>query len=201
MAEAKGRDAVAPAERLLTRFLGLVEGRIQTPIPEAWEAAVKSIKGNGETAIWFSCPALVEEALKKHRPQKDANDWIVAIDRLSIRVPVEQGLAPVQNVAVHVDSGVVYIGLYGWPPIPYRLFAFDRTSKKVLWVSEVWAAGGLTNYEGQGWHFAEVRSVGQTLTVFGISEGSAYIEVFDKKTGENRCRFGTAYFDVIPARK
>ena len=42
---------------------------------------------------------------------------------------------------------------------------------------------------------------GETLTVFGISDGDIYIEVFDKMTAENRCRFGTAYFDAIAPGK
>ena len=121
-------------------------------------------------------------------------------DGLSIRVPLEDGLGPVGNVAVHLDTEAVYIALYGWPPIPYRLFAFDRASKKVIWSSKVWAAGGLMNYEGRGWHLANSLA-GETLTIFGISEGSAYIEVFDKNTGENRCRFSTSYFDVTAERK
>ena len=125
------------------------------PIPEAWEAAVKSTKGSSRMAIWFSCPELVEGALKRTRPQRDAHEWIVEKDGLSIRVPLEDGLGPVDNVAVHLDTEAVYIALYGWPPIPYRLFAIDRASKKVIWSSKVWAAGGLMNYEGRGWHLAE----------------------------------------------
>jgi hypothetical protein len=196
MPKAKQQDLVRPDGLALWRFLGLVEGRIQTPIPAAWEAAVKSAKGSSRMAIWFSYPELIEGALKRSRPQRQAHEWIVEKDRLSIRVPVEDGLGPVDNVAVHVDTEAVYIALYGWPPIPYRVFAFDRASQKVIWSSKVWAAGGLMNYQGQGWHVAEMRLAGETLTVFGISEGSAYIEVFDKKTGENRCRFSTSYFDV-----
>jgi hypothetical protein len=203
MPRAKQQDLVSPDSAAVSRFLGLVEGRIQTPVPGAWEAAVKSTTGSSRLAIWFSRPELVEGALKRTRPQRKAHDWIVENDGMSISVPVEDGLGPVDNAATHVDTEAVFIALYGWPPVPYRLFAIDRASKKVIWSSKVWAAGGLMNYEGQGWHFAELRLASETLTVFGISEGSAYIEVFNKKTGENRCRFSTAYFDfdTITPRK
>ncbi len=201
MPKAKQQDLVSPDVAALARFLGLVEGRIRTPIPEAWEAAVKSTKGSSRMATWFSYPELIEGALKKNRPRRDAHEWIVEKDRMSIRVPVEDGLGPVDNVAAHLDTEAVYIALYGWPPVPYRLLAVDRASKKVIWSSKVWAAGGLKAYGGQGWHFAETRLGGETLTVFGISEGSAYIEVFDKNTGENRCRFSTSYFDVTTPQK
>jgi hypothetical protein len=194
--EAKRQGLVSPDSAALSRFLGLVEGRVQAPVPEAWEAAVKSTKGSSRMAIFFSCPEPVEGALKRTRPRREAHEWIVEKDGLSIRVSAEDGLGPIDNAAVDIDTKAVYIGLYGWPPVPYRLLAIDRASKKVIWSSKVWAAGGLKGYGGQGWHFAETRLGGETLTVFGISEGSAYIEVFDKNTGENRCRFSTSYFDV-----
>jgi hypothetical protein len=190
------QDLLRPDGRALWRFLGLVEGRIQTPIPEAWEASVKSAQGSGRAAIWFPYPELLGGNLKKYKPQKQGREWIVETDHLSIKVPVEDGLGPVGSAAVHVDTEVVYIALYGWPPNPYRVFGIDRASKNVIWSSKASAAGGFKHYEGQGWHIAEMRVAGETLNVFGISEGSAYIEVFDKKTGENRCRFSTSYFDV-----
>jgi hypothetical protein len=40
-----------------------------------------------------------------------------------------------------------------------------------------------------------MRSTDETLVVFGISDNAVYVEVFDRLTGENRCRFSTAYFD------
>ena len=39
-------------------------------------------------------------------------------DGLSVRMPVEDGLGPVDNAAVLVDTEAVFIALYGWPPIP-----------------------------------------------------------------------------------
>ena len=110
-------------------------------------------------------------------------------------------MGPVDDVAVHLETEAAYIALYGWPPIPRKLFAIDRASKKVIWSSKAWANGGLMSYQGQGWHFAEIRSAGETISLFGISEGGAYVEVFDKKSGENRCRFSTSYFDVTVPQK
>jgi hypothetical protein len=192
---AKQRDPVTPDAAAISRFLGLVEGRTQTDMPQAWEAAVKSAQGSCRARIWFSCPELALEALKRDRPWRDGREWIVQKDQLSIRVPVADFLGPVDNVAVHLETEAAYIGLYGWPPVPYRLFAVDRTSKKIIWSSKAWAAGGLMSYQGQGWHLAEMRLVRGTLVAFGVSDGCAYIEVFDTKTGENRCRFSTTYFD------
>ena len=118
-------------------------------------------------------------------------------DGVSVRVPAEDSLGLIDNVAVQLENQTIYVALYGWPPNPYRLLAMDRISNQVIWSSEVWAAGGLKNYQGQGWHLAEIRLAGETLAVFGISDGSAYVELFDKKTGQNRCKFSTAYFAEI----
>jgi hypothetical protein len=55
----------------------------------------------------------------------------------------------------------------------------------------------LVIYEGQCWHLAEMRLAGERLVIFGVSCGVAYVEVFDKKTGEALCRFSTEYLVKI----
>ncbi len=200
MPEAKQEEVVSPDGHAISRFLGLVEGRVQIPIPEVWEATVKSAKAYSRRPIGFSYPKLLKRPTTEHL-KRDGDQWIVKTGSQSIRVPVEDRLGPVDNAAVQFAGEMAYVALYGWPPIPYRLLAIDRGNGKVIWSSKVWGAGGLRDYEGQGWHVAEMRWAGETLAVFGISEGAAYIEVFDKKTGENRCRFSTAYFAAIAPRK
>jgi outer membrane protein assembly factor BamB len=97
--------------------------------------------------------------------------------------------------------------LYG-SPSTYRLFAVDQGTGKVVWSSKVWGSSkvwprGVIANSGPDWHFVSMRPSGGTLVVFGLSGTGIYVEAFDRKTGENRCRFSTAYFDfdAIAPRK
>ena len=92
---------------------------------------------------------------------------------------------------------VAYVYLYFWPPIPYKLCAIDRRSSKVIWSSLVWAAGGMKTYTGQGWHQAELTLTSGNITVFGVAGDTAYVEMFDRKTGKNIVRFSTSYFNLV----
>jgi hypothetical protein len=195
MPEAEQRDVISPDRVALSRFLGLVEGRIQVPIPDAWEATVTSTKGYGKAAIWFPRLELVDKQLVTRRPLRDGERWMVKMENLSLKLAAEDGLGPVDNFATVRDGEIVYVALYGSRPTPFRLFAVNRDNARPIWSTKVWAAGGLVEYEGKGWHLAEIRLVGERLAVFGISDDSAYVEAFDKKTGANQCRFSTAYFD------
>jgi hypothetical protein len=200
--EGQQQQPLSPDGQTISRFLGLLEGRIQAPIPPAWEAVVKSARGRGRGTISFPNSKALEELLRSRAPVRRAGDrWVLEVDgkRISLPAGVESG--PVDNAATLAADGTTYVGLYGAFPLPYRLFAIDRESGKALWSSEVWAAGGLMNYVGNSWHAAMICSEGETLAVFGVSGGEVYVEVFDKKTGQNRCRFGTAYFDAISPRQ
>ncbi len=51
-------ELVTPDARATSRFLGLLEGRVQFPIPDEWEAAVKSAKRHPPRNFRFAGPAL-----------------------------------------------------------------------------------------------------------------------------------------------
>jgi hypothetical protein len=192
----KQREPVSPDAQAIARFLGLIEGRLQIPITLAWEATVKSTRGYGRGAIWFSCPKIVEKSMALHRPVRHGDQWIVEKDGQTIKLAVEDRFGPVDSAAVLPADKAVYVALYGSRPHPFRVLAVDRDKGNVIRSYEVWAAGGLVDYQGRGWHHVEMHLTGETLTVFGISDGELYIEAFDRMTAKNRCRFGTAYFDA-----
>jgi hypothetical protein len=201
--EAEQQEPVNPDGQAISRFLGLVEGRLQIPLPQAWEASVRSAMAYGRRAIWFSWPELAERSFALHTPVREGDRWMVVQSGRPIKLAVEDRDGPVGEAAVLSAGGTVYVALYGSRPAPFGLLAVNRDDSGVIGRYEVWAAGGLTAFEGKGWHHVEMRVTGQALTVFGISDGAVYIEVFDRKTGENRCRFSTAYFDfdAVTSRK
>jgi hypothetical protein len=194
---------VIPDARMISRFLGLLEGRIQVHIPEGWEAAVKSAKAYGQRSVTFSVPRHEDQPSPGHGFLRRAGDrWIVKKESQLIKLPADDGAGPVDYASVEFADSRAYTALYGWMPIPYLLSATDRGSGEIIWSSRVWANGDRGAYTGPGRHFVTIRSTRDKIVVFGLSSfGSAYVEVFDKKTGENRCRFNTANSNELASRK
>jgi hypothetical protein len=195
-------EAISPDKQAISRFLGLLEGRARCPIPKAWEASVKSAKGRSQGRISFTRPKLQDGLLKGQRTLERVGElWTVKMDGQFIKLPAADGLGIVNCAAVELAGEKAFVALYGWPPTPYRLFAVDRASGKVLWSSKAWAAGNWLHYSGQGWHDVFVRFAGETLTVFGTAGSTVYVEAFDNMTGECRWRYSTAYFDESSPRE
>ncbi len=199
---AQQEELVNPDRDAISRFLGLLEGRIQFSIPEEWEASVKSAKVFRRREFLFSCPERGEQPFPGHGLLRRAgHQWIVKKDGKLITLPADKGSAPVDFAAVEFADKRAFTALYGWPPAPYKLFATDLESGEVIWSSSVWAAGDWIGYSGWGWHFVAIRSAGDKLAIFGMDSRTLYVEVFDKNTGANRCRFGTAYADENGPRR
>jgi hypothetical protein len=197
-------ELIVPDRQAISRFLGLLEGRIQFPIPEAWESAVKSAKAHGQANIVFSVPKHGDQPSPGHGLlRRDGDQWIVVKNSQLIKLPpADGGSGPINYAAVELADEWAYTALYGPFPIPYTLSATDRGSGKIIWSSKVWANGDWGGYSGTGGHFIIIRSTREEIAVFGITSfGSAYVEVFGKKTGENRCRFCTRYSDENAPRK
>ena len=202
MPAAKGAELVRADSQAVARFLGVVEGRTQVPLPEIWEQMIRPVTGYSQQHMAFLLDKeLIEKSSERFKPKRDGDRWIVKRNEEEFRVPIEPQLGPQDHATVAVDDGRAYLCLYGWPPSPFRLLAVDRQSKKTIWTTEVWAAGGLVAYGGLGLHFALVRIAPDRLVVFGISGQGPYIEEFDKKSGKNLSRFSSAFFDDIPPRK
>ena len=189
---------VSPDREAISRFLELVGRRTRFPIPGIWEASVKNAKSYGRDNIWFPLPKTVEKSAGVAAPvvllRREGDQWIVKKGSQTVTLPAEDGRGPVDKATVAMTDETVYVALHAWPPTPYKLYAIERSSGKIIWSSLVWADGGFMNYSGQGWHVVELRLAGDKLAVFGVSTGTAYIEVFDRRTGENQYRFGTSYF-------
>ena len=204
VAEGTLGESARPGNAALNRFLGLVEGRVGVPIPDFWEAGVLStVHQRAERAEWddyvyFPTPQRLENGA--HERPSDAGDWSLrrADDRWLVTqggvkwsLPAHDGRGPVDHVRVHLRGGNAYVALYAWPPGGHMVHSVDRSSGRVVWSSEVWADCGLTAYTGYGWHEVEIRTTSDQLVVFGLSTHIAYVEVFDRRTGQNLWRFNT----------
>lgn len=195
----------------ITRFLGLIEGRLQVPIPKAWEETVKSAMGYGRKRIWF--PPRLDLAMAARNDgqwplERNGTHWLVKKVNQSIKIPADDH-DPATDASVACASEWAYVAVYDSLSDAYRLFAVDQHSGSVIWSSKVWGRssvsppGVIVGRSGSDWHFANTRLSGEMLVVFGFSGQALYVEAFDRKTGKNRCRFSTAYFefDAFPPRK
>jgi hypothetical protein len=211
MPETEQEDAVGPDLLAISRFLGLIEGRLHVPIPKTWEETVKSATGRGQRNIWFPprSDLLLPERNFEWLVERDGAQWLVKKDSQLIKVPAGNDLGPLSRARVECTRERAYVAVYGSLSDAYPLIAVDQANGKVLWSSKVWGTskvwprGIIVNTSGSDWHVVTMRSSSETLVIFGFSSRAVYVEAFDRNTGENRCRFSTAYFDfdTIAPRK
>jgi hypothetical protein len=202
-----------PEKADLARFLGLVEGRTQLPIPRAWEASVGSAKYNPDRSVVFPtlqdmfplCQTVMSSLMESVSPRREGDHWIVEAGGAPLALPGEDpGLPFRESARVEVKGDMAYVALYDDEGSPYAIYAAERGKRRIIWSSKVWASGGYDKGEpwverggtGLSWQCVEMQLVGDRLGVFGISFFGAYVEVFDARTGENECRFSTSYFPV-----
>jgi len=194
-------EVVSPVSFEIGRFLGSVEARVGCPIPPVWEATVRSSVAADWGVVGDSFPngfkqlAIDRKKALSERPlHREGNRWFVDYGSQSVMLPAEVGSGPVDFATVQSTPQAAYVALYGWLPIRYRLFAVDGSAANPAWSTNVWADGGLFDYTGVHWHIVEIRASENEVAVFGSSTTAVYVEVFDKKSGENRIRFSSAYF-------
>ena len=180
------------------RFLGLIEGRLRVSIPSRWERIVLMAGRQAPGLVSFDVrptpPTAVESTEARSATttlHRNNGQWVAQQDGKSWSIPAEDGLGPVDSAAIVIDGNMAYIALYSWPPFPYKIYALE--GDRVLWSSRVFAAGDLMSYTGIGWHEVTLRVGSHGVTVFGVSGNVAYVEEFDKKTGDPTCRFSTLY--------
>ncbi len=206
MPDTEEKDVVRPHLQAISLFLGLIEGRLEVSVPKTWEDALKSARGHGPKRIWFPRwdGVLVERRKAKWLLERDGNHLLVKNDKQLIKLPEGTVLEPASHVTVELAGEWVYAAVYSsLPDSDYKLFAIEQATGKLLWSSHVWGTsrinppGVLVNHSGSDWHVATMRLSGETLVVFGFSGSAVYVEAFDRKTGENRCRFSTAYLERV----
>jgi hypothetical protein len=189
---------VTPDEREISRFLTLVEARIRVPLPKEWKAALKTARGDHhKELLCFITPELTGRARRpRAQVRREGDKWLIEKDFRRIKIPLDSAFEQRDEVAVHLAGHTGYIAPYDWMPLPHRLFAVDRTTSRVLWSSEVRAAGLVMGSSGDcGQQVVTLSSTSETVAVFGIHSLVLYVCVFDRMTGERRCRFSTRYFD------
>jgi hypothetical protein len=206
MPEKEQKQSAAPDPPAISRFLGLVEGRLRVSIPKSWGDALHSAGGYSQKHISFNVldPAFAEHRAGDWLLRQDGADWLLerGWQSIKLRAELEIDLLMVTCGTVERAGERAYVAVYSsLPESKYSVFAINQRTGHIRWSAEawgssrVWPPGLIVGYSGHYSHAVTMRSTDETLVVFGISDNAVYVEVFDRLTGENRCRFSTAYFD------
>lgn len=204
--EGKLSSPVSPDASELHRFVGFVEGRLAVPIPERWEHSLLSAMAHERDNIFFNVfgnsPYRRTEAElsapKSVSVRKNDGGFLLDVDEQSLRIPADvvksaSRKGPIDAINAIVDGDRCYVALHSDSGSPYDVRCFEIATAKLLWSTEVWAAGGLVMYTGIGFHWADLVLHDKVLYVFGVSGDAAYIEGFSTKDGNNQFRFSTSY--------
>lgn len=201
------QEAAKPDSASLNRFLGFVEGRLNTGVPSLWESTFSRVRAYRRSEFFFPCEV---KQLQYHKTElgvaapRDMSlkridgEVLVAIGKQSCQIPVtfmqsDKSEYPVDAACSLFTDTRCYVAFHSDKCVPYRLRCFDRASKKCLWTARVWAAGGLAQYTGIGYHLVALKEENEKLLVFGIGIDAAYIEGFNRKNGEDAFHFCTSY--------
>ena len=196
-----------PADPLaLARFAGFVQGRVQVPVPESWDATLCTAQSNGPGLDWFT----VGEKWRYRRTRNASGDSAPAhleIERVdgSLRVVsgktvVRIGSEMVERADQNGQSAVnvlmtddrCYVVLHGGDCSPYQIACLDRESSKVIWLSTVRATGRGINWSGPPLeHVVSLVIQGETLLVFGAGNLAVYLEGFATSDGKSHFRLCT----------
>jgi hypothetical protein len=199
------RNAVSPqlTAMLLQRFLGFVEGRIHSPLPEMWESGVLGSKVNRQLDVYFlprddKMYTSTEVGVRIRRGATIAQRQ----ERVTLTVEGSEHVIPraigpkFDGDALTPHNGVArwYLAVHSeFVPLPYELYCISHDDGKVLWSTKVWGAcDGL--YVGSGFfHILSIIERESNVVVFGIANKVLYIEAFSISDGKTTFRFTTAY--------
>jgi hypothetical protein len=163
-----------------------------------WESAVKGGREYDKERPWLPKSMIVLKAAPAERAtfRKDGGHWIVkkGIHKVAVRAEGElKEVSDALDAALEIVGETAYIAFHGLTGSSYPIYAIERTTGRVTWRSDVWAGGDLPDMGGSSVHVVFIRSAGDNLVLYGVGM-AAYIEILDRKTGDNICRLSTYYF-------
>ena len=176
------------------RFLGLLEG-YGCKLPVAWENALStSVIGTNDMLGFRGTPSLLNTGrigLDIDRPftvSRNSEGLLIVAQNGKWQIPfAADGVIP-NKIAFASDGVVNCIAVYSWPPNSFKIHCF--VGEKHLWSKSVVAAAD-RQFQGQGWHTCFCNVNGKFIDVYGVSEGSAYIQRFYSCNGDTAFSFLT----------
>ena len=194
--EKEPKQAVRPDSHRLAWFLGIVEGRLHTQVPQWWQEVVLDCGANRRDNIYPGQPKenpYHKAGLDTARCPRDttlrreAGTIMLRTEKESVAIP--------ENVLGKSDDGRVdsnvsalftpvrcYLAVHGDWGYGFQLICIDRPSAKVLWKTDVWGTWW-AGVEGQSDMWVAVTEQKNRVSVFGASSNGIHVEGFRKEDG------------------
>lgn len=198
-------DALAVDPAMMNRFLGFVEGRLGVEPPRWWNETMLDSQAYDRDNVFFvsrePAPCLRTQ-LGPVAPQGTSlvrdSHWIRIESggqsfNVSSSILERDGNGFIDGVSCAIGESRCFVATYFDRCVPYRLVCVEKYRRQPVWSAEVWAAGGIVNYTGVGFHCVTVVVRGSTVILFGAGDDCAYIEGFQCDSGANVFRFSTSY--------
>jgi hypothetical protein len=189
-------------------FLGFVEGRTKSELPEWWKRALISAHiDNGQygtfgrlakikyqtTGLGFDCSTdtiinrkeeITDIVLEKSR-------YCIQNRFLDLMIAEAGGKRAGDNIIFRNGQKRKYMAVYMPAGFHFRLVCFTSETKTHNWTADVWAAGR-REANGRPFHWVEICEDRERVFVYGMDSFGIYLEEFDAKTGKNLVRFASS---------
>jgi hypothetical protein len=190
-------------------FLGFVEGRLSVRPPRWWADALLALEAHSRYAI--DLPRKAARRLSFAASQsgyyvpaglaaaKRGDSIVLTIDKSTCTMPADtiwnsRGRGS-HLMAAH-DGPDWFVATHSAAPRRYSLMRVDPDSGKVRWTTDVWATDYYYGLSGPSEHWATLTVKDDAIIVFGLVNGSAYIEAFRKSDGKNLFRFSSRLIEA-----
>jgi hypothetical protein len=207
----KGKRQVRPNPVTLNWFLGFLEGRLRTGVPDWWRETLLDARAERPGSVFFELPSKLryhKTAFDLYAPGdtflEELNaDLVLRAGSETCKIPESllvklRANGGAHYIATAFSSGVCYFTLHSYLLSPYSLVCLDRASGRSFWTTEVWATGrsrytGLSADLASALHWVSIYCQERRVIVFGGGGHGVYVEGFDNKDGKVLFRFSTSY--------
>lgn len=198
------KAVIDKAENPLQYFLGFLEGKLDCHCPSWWKETLSTARISQKGNFYFQA--------KKDPPTERKSDIglqaVIEVlpsalqSNMTIRIAGEDTMIPAVihqfpfgqkvRLSILVIEPEMYVGCHNNSCFPFYLYSIDHNTNKLRWKSEVWGSGlSISNAIDSHWVTIFVRK--DLVFVFGAGSQYAYIEVFNRKDGNNRLRFNSGH--------
>jgi hypothetical protein len=189
----------------LQQFLTAMKNTVGETPPSWWEKTILNVRYDDRGLI--SCgeierPPYHKAGLGNLAPsdtflEKQGDKILVKVAADSVTLPAKEiphvvGQSDVSELSLSacLTPKQCFIALHFQLFFQYELICFDRTANAVVWTATVYAESGRGTVSGNGQrHGVTIRTLGETVLVYGGGNFSVYVEGFKMNDGTNLFRF------------
>lgn len=190
--------------RALSRFAGFVEGRLRVEIPLWWSSTLQAGEFDNESNSFYfknSAKALPfldwldqSNCWKSNSISywnKTSSPQIILEHGAKISISDEALKSWQSSIFLAKDDRFYFVLLFDISGRSSNLFCISIDTGTLIWKANTWGDGvvGFSGIPDRFGHIVELVISPKRVTVFGCSNGTIYVESFEKKSGKSLMRF------------